>query len=339
MRILIFGGPFLNAGFRKLGHTVFNAGDKPECDLHCRHPLSALKIYRSLLEQGVAPDMALYCDSGNLPQFFDVEKLPCPIAFYSIDSWCNPWHMPFGQAFDQVFVAQKGHVPLFGKTGGEPAWLPLFFQADKVRPPAREKDVPVVFVGTLHGLNNPDRRPFLEAFRAQHPLIITQGDYAPLFARSRIALNQTAASEINFRCFEAPACGTALLTEECSGGLLDLFTPGEDILPPYPRGDAQAAARAADAALNDPPALERIARQGRELVMRRHSDMHRAGTIVETMLPLMQGEAHRQRLAPGNTARKRLFSQAYFFLALELDKPELAGHKDLYLRLARSLAE
>jgi hypothetical protein len=44
-------------------------------------------------------------------------------------------------------------------------------------------------------------------------------------------LNQTAFSEINVRCFEAMACGAALLTERGCRGMQDLFVEGETILP------------------------------------------------------------------------------------------------------------
>ncbi|MDR2694889.1 MAG: glycosyltransferase family 1 protein, partial [Deltaproteobacteria bacterium] len=94
MRILILGGPFLNQAFEALGCEVLNVGDKPDCGVHCPHPMSALKLYESARSRGFTPDFALYCDSGNMPQFFDPEKLPCPSAFYSIDSYCNPWHIP-----------------------------------------------------------------------------------------------------------------------------------------------------------------------------------------------------------------------------------------------------
>ena len=338
MRILVLGAPFLNKGFAALGCEVFNMGDKPACDIHCPHPMSALKIFERAASQGFTPDFALYCDSGNLPQFFDLEKLPCPSAFYSIDSYCNSWHIPFGHAFDAVFVAQKDYVDLFIRSGIPASWLPLFFCS--ARPHYREqaKDIPVVFVGNIGARNNPDRGPFLDAFRKAHPLFVTNGDYVPFFNRSRIALNQTAVGEVSFRCFEAPACGAALLMEECANGLRDIFTPGEDILPTYTRGDALQAAATVKAALRDPETLERIARQGRELVERKHSDVHRAAAILGHMETLLREAPHLRRLLPENARRCcALLSSAYFFLAAELNQPQHAPHKDFFLLLARSL--
>jgi len=338
MRVLILGAPFLNHAFASLGCEVLNVGDKPDCDVHYPHPMSVLKILERADSQGFRPDLAVYCDSGNMPQFFDLEKLPCPSALYSIDSYCNPWHIPFGHAFDTVFVAQKDYVELFARSGIPASWLPLFFCSARPHCLEQARDIPVVFVGNIGARNNPDRRVFLDSFRRAHPLCVAKGDYVPLFNRSRIVLNQTAAGELNFRCFEALACGAALLMEECPNGLRDLFTPGEDILFPYARGNAPQAAATARAALGDPAALARIARQGRELVERKHSDVHRAAEMLRVMEALLRDAPHLRRLSPENLPyRGELLSSAYFFLAAELNQPQHVPHKDFFLRLALSL--
>jgi hypothetical protein len=244
----------------------------------------------------------------------------------------------FGHAFEVVFVAQKDYVELFSQVGVSAFWLPLFFCS--ARPHARDsgRDIPVVFVGNVGARNNPDRKPFLDAFGKAHSLLVASGDYVPIFNRSLIALNQTAVGEVNFRCFEAPACGAALLMEECPNGLRDIFTPGEDILPTYARGDALQAAATARAALGAPETLARLARQGRELVERRHTDVHRATDILGVMKTLLRDAPHLRRLSPENAPRCRtLLSNAYFFLAAELVQPQHAPHRDLFHRLALSL--
>jgi glycosyltransferase involved in cell wall biosynthesis len=340
MRILVLGAPFLNKAFEALGHETLNVGDKPDCDVYYTHPTSALKIFERVSSLGFTPDFALYCDSGNLPQFFDLEKLPCPSAFYSIDSYCNPWHIPFGNAFDVVFAAQKDYVGLFAQCGIPAVWLPLFFSSARPHYLEQARDIPVVFVGNIGARNNPGRKPFLDSFRGMYPLVVTSGDYVPVFNRSHIVLNQTAAGELNFRCFEAMACGAALLMEECSNGLRELFIPGEHILPTYARGDARQAVAAAKAALGEPGTIERIARQGRELVEQRHRDVHRAADILNVMTALLRKAPHLRRLLPENARRRSaLLASAYVFLAAELDQPCHAPHKDLFLRLARSLEQ
>ena len=341
MRILILGGPFLNKGFEALGCEVINVGDKPDCGVHCRYPASALTVLEQAGKYGFTPDVVLYCDSGNMPQFFDLEKLPCPSVFYSIDSYCNPWHVPFGHAFDAVLVAQKDYVDIFAQNGIPARWLPLFFCSARPHYQQREeRDIPVVFVGNIGARNNPERGPFLEAFRRMHPLFATSGDYVPFFNRSQIVLNQTAAGELNFRCFEALACGAVLLMETCANGLEELFTPGTHILPTYARGNALQAAATARAALSDPQALARIARRGRELVERKHTDVRRAADMLSLMKTLLHEAVHQRRLLPENLPRCRaLLASAYFLLASELKQPRHAPHRDLFLRLGRSLGQ
>jgi spore maturation protein CgeB len=162
----------------------------------------------------------------------------------------------------------------------------------------------------------------------------------PFFNRSHIALNQTASGELNFRCFEAMACGAALLMEECANGLHELFIPGEHILPTHSRGNALQAAATAKAALADLGALARIARQGRELVERKHSDVHRATEILRVMTQLLREAPHLRRLLPENLSyRSKLLASAYLFLWAELEQPRHAPHKDFFLRLARMLQQ
>ena len=82
------------------------------------------------------------------------------------------------------------------------------------------------FVGTVAGsIINTDRKAFLDAFRRECPLFVKSGDYVPVFNRSRLVLNQSAAGEVNFRVFQAMACGAALVTEDTGNGLCELFEP------------------------------------------------------------------------------------------------------------------
>ena len=105
--ILNLGGTYLVAALRARGHRVFSAGLDRGCDMFLKHPLPARTLLARLEADGVRPDAALYADNGNLPFVIGMESLPFPSMFYSIDTFCNPWHVPFAAAFDLVFVAQK----------------------------------------------------------------------------------------------------------------------------------------------------------------------------------------------------------------------------------------
>jgi len=230
MRILnLHHGAFVPT-FRKLGHEVLSIGTTPESDVALAEPLSHKRLLDLLADRGFRPDLAFWCDACQVPWIFGLESLAAVVIGYSVDQYVNPWHVPYSAGFDAVFVAQKDYLPLFAtpETPRPAAWLPLF--CDPARSPAPDgpRDIPVSFVGTVGDTVNADRKPFLDAFRTHAPLVVTRGAYGPIYGRSRLVLNQSAAGELNFRIFEAMACGAALLTEDVGNGLAELFTPGED---------------------------------------------------------------------------------------------------------------
>jgi len=344
MNILNLGASFLVGALRGLGHQVVAAGLSADCEIRIEHPITLARLTEHLAGAGFVPDCALWVDNGNLPFLPGVEETPCPSLFYSIDTFCNPWHIPFSHAFDLVLAAQPEHVSLFPCPEfpqPAPAWLPLFApdslsgRADALSGSGR--DIPAAFVGTLRPRNIPQRIGFLERFRALHPLIIKEGAYLPVFVRAGIVLNQTAAGEVNFRCFESMACGAALLTEESTQGLLDLFTPGAHILPPYPRGDAARAAAIARDWLRRPDDLLRVAEAGRDLVRARHTAGERAAHIAGLLEQAIASSAHIPRLRDLDR-RRTLLSTAYGILCAELQDPAMRECQALYHRMFVSLA-
>ena len=181
--------------------------------------------------------------------------------------------------------------------------------------------------------NNPDREPFLKAFRAQHPLVILTGNYRPIFERSRIALNQTAASEVNFRCFEAMSCGAALLMETCGNGFDELFAKEHEILPTFARNDAQAAASIAAKALSQPQWLAEVASAGSRAVRQRHTDTVRAVRLTQILAELCANHAHKERLEVSLEKRSALIHAAYGILASEITDPNLQKHREFFKKL------
>ncbi len=342
MNILNLEAPYFVPALRRQGHTVVSAGLSETCDIASPYPTSVMTLYKQLQDRGFTPDAVLTADQGNLPLFFDMEELPCPSIFYTIDTFCNPWHVPFGYAFETTLVAQKDFVQLFTQENMDARWMPLFAKEgidvcthDPVRDMA-QRDIPVAFVGTLKAKNLPEREPFLKAFQALHPLVLHQGAYQEIFNRARIILNTTAASELNFRCFEAMACGAVLLMEQCEHGLADVFEVGTHLLPLYGRSNAVHARAVAKAALASPQNLAQIALQGHDEVHKRHMDTHRAHTIVGIMEELMHTQKHQERLADLRT-RRHFVSTAYAILGEELTAPHLRKHAEFYYNIYNNL--
>ena len=334
LRILNIGGSYLAPALKRLGHHIITAYPAADADIPSPHPYSVRRLLSRLDALGFAPDALFYCDDGNMPQLLDPENAPWPSVRYSIDTYCNPWHIPYSNGFDATLVAQKDYVEVFSHEGIPARWFPLFYP--QILEPVGDftlRDIPVAFVGTLGHKNNPDRAPFLKAFRARQPLVAISGDYKPIFTRSRIVLNQTAASEVNFRCFEAIACGAALLMETCGNGLNELFVPGEEILPTYQRNDAQAAAAIAATALATPERLAEVAQAGCRAVARHHTDTARAVSLTQMLAEMCATQAHRERLEQSLEKRTALVRGAYGMLSSELFDPQLEGHRDFFEKM------
>ncbi|MDR2668358.1 MAG: glycosyltransferase [Desulfovibrio sp.] len=333
MKILNLDAVNLVPAFRSLGHVVISAGYQKSCDICIDRPYNAPAVYDHVCSVGFVPDFVFLCDSGNMPYFHHIEELPCVSAFYSIDTWCNHWHLPFANAFDIVFSAQKGYAEALAESGVPVLWLPLFAPSSVIPRVEVPRDVPVSFVGTIGHRNNPDRQSFLKQFKELHPLVTYSGPYAELYARSRVVLNQSACSEVNFRCFEAMACGAALLTERGCMGMEDLFVEGETILPGYIRNDRRGAAEAAARALADPAVLARVARAGQALVLERHLDRHRAAAIVAAATSCLEENRPAKRLAE-LPRRKCLISTAYVMVGTDIVDSALEKHARYFLDLA-----
>ncbi|SNS02400.1 Glycosyl transferases group 1 [Humidesulfovibrio mexicanus] len=316
MKILNIEGRYFVEAFRSLGHEVLTLGQGPGFDVPLDEMLSTRALWDLLASKNFRPDLALWCDHCTPPVVLGLETLPCLTVGFSIDQYCNPWHVPLSAGFDILLAAQKDYAPLFqdARLPRRAEWFPLFCDADRDRDPGLERDIPVCFVGTQDPPLNPMRKPFLDAFRRGAPLLARTGDFRPLFGRSRLVLNQCAVGELNFRIFEAMACGAALLTEDCENGLRDLFTPGEELLI-YRRGDAAHAAATARTALERPD-LAQLARRGRDAVHARHSSLVRAKRILSLSEAALRRGQPRWRRENASLVREET-ARAYAMLATD----------------------
>lgn len=331
MRILNLEGMNFVPCMRELGHDVLCIGPDTRCDLQPSQTMGFDRLWDFLHARNFVPELVLWNDNCRPPSVLGFERLPCPTIGFSIDQYCNPWHVPFSAAFDLMLIAQKDYVSQFELPHlPRPCqWFPLFWRRQPDQAAIRQRDIPVSFVGTVEGSINHERKNFLQTFKHHHPIFITQGDYVPIFARSEVVLNQSAAGELNFRIFEAAACGALVLTEEAHNGLHDLFTPGEDILT-YPAGDPLTAAKICRSILADNERLTRIAVRGYEKVLKKHSAMARTRTILLKARELMKTRAHDWRLSHQRIVNEELTKMLFFLggdQALSMD----AGIKSQFM--------
>ena len=334
MNIVIIGGGFFNQALRNLGHNIYHVDFGQNADWSVGHPFTTAGLAHKLAQASFSPDILFYCDNGNLPYLFDPQNIPYPNVWYSIDTYCNPWHIPYGHGFDLTVVAQKDFVPLFTNEGIRAFWLPLFCRESLANQTFTiERDVPVSFVGNVGHKNNPERLPFLKNFKRIHPLVMHVGDFVPIFTRSQIVLNQLAFAEVNFRCFEVMACGAALLTETCANGLDELFKIGEEILPTYTHNDARMAANIAKDFLARPNELTAIAKAGQKAVLERHTDLVRSKWLLGECALLLQNKGQSKRLTDELGRRTTLVASAFGILAAEVkNKEQQACYEKIFRR-------
>ncbi|MEF2229510.1 MAG: glycosyltransferase [Pseudodesulfovibrio sp.] len=331
MRILNLDGLYFVEPFRRMGHEVLSLGPLPGSDVVLDTMLPLAELLNVLHSRSFAPDLVVWNDICRPPSVIGIETLPAVTVGFSIDQYCNPWHVAYGAAFDLMLVAQKDYLPLFEEERLENRleWFPLFCNAARDTDQGLERDIPASFVGTVEGSVNRERKAFLDAFKKRHPLIVTKGNYVPVYNRSQIVLNQSAAGELNFRIFEAMACGAALLTESVENGLPDLFEDAQDLLL-YPRGNPTAAADMARKALAD-GTIQRVAASGRRKVLARHTSAVRARHIVRRAEALLaQGTTWRKQ-NPAPTLKR--VANAYNILASDLELPLPQSLRDIYGQL------
>ena len=333
MRILNIDATYFVRTLRDMGHEVLTVGHGPGHDLALDEVCSLKRLVAFMDSRGFKPDLVLWCDRCRPPSVVGFEGLPVPSIGFSIDQYCNPWHVPLSAAFDVVLVAQKDYLPMFRVPQLKRAmeWFPLFCDVSVDVDPGGGRDIPVSFVGTLTGSINTGRMEFLQRFKARQPVFLHQGVYPPVFGRSQMVVNQSAAGEINFRTFQAAACGAAVLTEDIPNGQREIFTPGVDILV-YPRGDAEAAAHVARKALEHPDELAAIARAGRELVVAEHSDVVRARTILRHAKALIAARSWGWRVDNRRVVNEEL-AKAYVMLGADEALPVPSHMRAQYMRM------
>lgn len=333
MRILNIESPYFVPHFRKLGHEVLSIGSVSSCDVVLTAPLQAKDLFDLLTMRQFWPDLALWADGCRPPSVLGLELLPCVTVGFSIDQYCNPWHVPWSSCFDHFLVAQKDYLPLFvlPHLSRRAEWFPLYFDPLDPFGESLERDIPVGFVGTLTGSINRNRKEFLDAFRAHVPLVAVSGAYRPVYGRCRIVLNQSAAGEVNYRIFEGAGCGAVMVTEQISNGLGELFVIGDEVVT-YERGNVLDAVRKCQELLRNPDRLKRIAEAGRRRVMRDHTAAGRSKRILEVAQDLISLRVWNWRKENADMVRTEL-GKMCVFLGMDQDLPIPWDMAQGYLRM------
>lgn len=284
---------------------------------------------------GGAPDAVVYADRSLPPPLLGVERFPCLTAFYCIDSHIHGWYPAYAGAFDLCAVSLRDQVETFSHelSFRRVLWLPPFAE-DRYQPRLAAKDFDLLFVGTVNPETTPLRYAFLARLSAVFPgLAVRQGDFTQLLPRARVVLNIAERGDLNFRVFEALACGSCLLTPAIANGQCDLFREGEH-LTLYAPDDAADAADKVRALLAAPKRREALAQTGLFLVNSGHRSIHRAAAFAAHLRQGFDEKLADQRLAHPNTARRKRLRLLYLHWAEQCGDAALAAR---YLAEAKAL--
>ena len=234
--------------------------------------------------RNLLPDLFLWVESvyGHFPK--NIDKLPCPRVCYLIDSHISlNWHLEWAKQFDLVFIAQREYLPAFQSAGVQNVhWLPLGCDPEIHGQKTTEKEYQVGFVGSI--VEGHPRSALLEKIKAQFDLHVRRcfwTEMSDVFSRSKIVFNNCVRHDLNMRLFEAMASGSFLLTDDSgvASGQSELFIPGEDLGIYH----SENLLEQVDYYLKNEEERERIARSGREKVLKAHTYEHRAIALLEVV--------------------------------------------------------
>ncbi len=331
------GGMFTQHHMEALGHRVV------------RLPLTAPGAFswEDIVQRcGGAPDAVVSLDRSLPPPLLGVERYPCLTAFHCIDSHIHGWYPLYAGAFDLCAVSLKDDVATFEAelAPGRVVWLPPFAE-DRCQPRAvseADKEFDLLFVGTVDPETTPLRHAFLERLGRLLPgpagLAVRRGDYTQLFPKARVVLNIAERGDLNFRVFEALACGSCLLTPRIGNGQGELFEDGVHLVTYAPDDEADAAEKAR-ALLADAARRDALARAGFQAVDEAHRPMHRARALEALLFSgLEQGLAQKRLAAPDSDpwqARRQALRLLFLSWAEHCGDAALAAR---YLSEARTLA-
>jgi hypothetical protein len=289
---------------RKRGHDVTSAGFYNKAfDLNIEQSVISIEDLLSHVSHPV--DTILFHDDSGLPRILGLESCSLTKVFLSVDAHHHhQWHCALAALFDLVLVAQKNYLEKFSYSSNK-HWFPVWAQLEAEFLPM--KDHEVVFRGTMNPKFHPKRKIFFDELASLVPVDAVEGDYFEIYRRAKIVINQAVSDDLNFRVFEAMACGALLITPSGTVGLDSLFRDGRELVI-YERDNVAEAAEKVRYYLDHDEERERIARAGWQLVCESHSNRARVDKLLELLEQTRQSTTPLPIVAHDLAARVAIFS-------------------------------
>ncbi len=339
-KIFWIGSPFFHASLIPLGFHVH----------YFNFEHVAVFGYADLVRMaGFEPDIVIVADKSRPPFVLGIEDFPCFTILYAVDTHIHSWLPFYAQAFDACLISLKDHIPLFQQKAlakEHILWSPPFAR-DTDLPPAKlldyistqhetsyEYNWDCLFVGTINAETTPTRKIFLEQLQKETSIHITRGNFAQLFPQGRVIINHCEHGDLNFRVFEALACGSALVTPTLAHGFFDIFTDQKHLLC-YDKENTQDAINKINYLQENETVRRSLARQGFELIHGAHRAQHRAQALthfLHSLSPTKKQEHIRSRLKNAAHIRKHWLKAPYLLLADSL--PPSHDLRNAYLQAA-----
>ncbi|GEM_PF-4760230 len=240
MNLLLVGDSQLASPLISEGFNVFTASFNPNSNFPIeKYNFSIKKI----------------CDTNNIDVVVQVENLDkreilldigeieILKVYYGLDVHLNYfWQKEYLKLFDIFISSQKNIADIHRKTGQHSVWLPWGIGRDFIKEdnftPFKDRKYLISFVGLIDNnrlkrksiIDNLSNRYRINIAGDTHNKRLGFSDMLQIYANSKIVINESINSEINFRYFEATSQGALLFTEKVSNGEDLLFDIDRDIV-------------------------------------------------------------------------------------------------------------
>ncbi len=276
MNFLVLGQPYFLPFLNKV-NKIFTVGFYDYNNIKLKKAVYKIDYILSLIDW--KPDLIFLGDDSFPITYIGLEKVEIPTVWYAVDSHIHPWHLFYANIFDIVLFAQKQFLEVEFKYSypNIKKWFPLYCNPEVHKKLNLRKEFDLCFVGTLNPKLNKPRVELMNKIKSKlENFYCGEGEFVEIFNKSLIVLNQSANNDINFRTFEAMACGSLLLNERIAGnGFNELFKENYHLIC-YEKGNVDEIVEKVKFYKKNLDKAREIAENGYKYVIENHSIKNRA---------------------------------------------------------------